>query len=38
MDREQEEIEITGYDADGNPIYGDREITVGDQGEGGDKR
>lgn len=38
MDREQEEIEITGYDAEGNPIHGDRVIEVGDQGEGGDQR
>ena len=38
MDREQEEIEITGYDADGNPIYGDRQIEVGDDGQGGDQR
>jgi hypothetical protein len=37
MDREKEE-EITGYDADGNPVYGDRTIEVGDRGEGGDQR
>jgi hypothetical protein len=27
MDREKDE-EITGYDADGNPVYGDREIKL----------
>ena len=38
MDREKDEQEITGYDANGNPIYGDRQVEVGDDGQGGDER
>jgi hypothetical protein len=30
--------EVTGYDADGKPVYGNREIKVGDDAQGGDQR
>jgi hypothetical protein len=29
---------LTGYDRDGNPVYGDQTVNGDDNGEGGDDR